>query len=195
MAEATVLFVDLAGFTALSESLEPAGIVTVLNEYFSAVVEIIEAHGGVITQFQGDAILAIYNVPVADPGHANKAVASARDIHAVIGSRKFGGHDLTCRVGINTGPVVAGNVGAEDRMNYTVHGDAVNTAARLEQLNKEFGTNTLISETTAKLAADHPLKEIGNMDIRGKSEKVTVYTFDASISPPIKAEGVYTKAH
>ena len=176
-AEATVLFVDLAGFTAMAETVTPKKVVEILNDYFSAAVGIIEAHDGVVTQFQGDAILAIFNVPIADPAHALKAVQTARDLQRLVRGKRFGGHELSCRIGVNTGPVIAGNVGARERLNYTVHGDAVNTAARLEQLNKEFGTAVLISGATAARLGGVALKKIGETEIRGKAEKVTVYTF------------------
>ncbi|MBT3990241.1 MAG: adenylate/guanylate cyclase domain-containing protein [Rhodospirillaceae bacterium] len=177
-AEATILFVDLAGFTAMSEQKRPEEIVEILNTYFSAVVDIIEANGGVITQFQGDAILAIYNVPMPDPGHAAHAVKTAHEIHEKVNDALFGGQKLSCRIGINTGSVIAGNVGAQARLNYTVHGDAVNLAARLEQMNKEFGTSTLISNSTVEQISGETFQPKGEVDIRGKEEKVTIYSFE-----------------
>jgi adenylate cyclase len=176
-AEATILFVDLAGFTAMSEQMQPEEIVDLLNTYFSAVVDIIEDNGGIITQFQGDAILAIFNVPMPDPNHAAHAVKTAREIHTQVNGTLFSGHKLSCRIGINTGSVIAGNVGAQARLNYTVHGDAVNLAARLEQLNKEFGTGTLISNSTIAQIEGGDFEPKGEVDIRGKVEKVTVYSF------------------
>ena len=177
-ARATVLFVDLAGFTAMSERLQPQEIVDVLNSFFSAIVEIIERHGGVITQFQGDAVLAIFNVPLADPDHAENAVRAAAEMHQAIKDRTFGGQVLSCRVGINTGDVVAGSVGAGGRLSYTVHGDAVNLAARLEQLNKEYGTGTLVSGSTAERVSAIPLRRIGEVEIRGKSEKISLFAVE-----------------
>ncbi len=174
--EATVLFVDLAGFTALAEGMEPADIIHVLNAYFTELVSIIEEKGGVITQFQGDAILAIFNVPRPLPDHARRAVEAARSIQRAVSRKKFLGHKLSCRVGVNTGPVVAGNVGASGRMNYTVHGDAVNLAARLEQLNKDHGTTILVSESTAQMAGVRQLRKIGPVSVRGRAAPVTVYT-------------------
>ncbi|MBT3915485.1 MAG: adenylate/guanylate cyclase domain-containing protein [Rhodospirillaceae bacterium] len=176
-AEATILFVDLAGFTNLSEQLKPQEIVDILNTYFSAVVDIIEQNSGVITQFQGDAILAIFNVPMPDEDHAAHAINAAREIHREINGSLFIGQKLSCRIGINTGSVIAGNVGAQARLNYTVHGDAVNLAARLEQLNKEFGTGTLVSASTVALVSGENFEPKGEVDIRGKVEKVTVYSF------------------
>nr|MBC8157758.1 adenylate/guanylate cyclase domain-containing protein [Alphaproteobacteria bacterium] len=177
-AHATVLFSDLAGFTTMSERLQPQEIVDVLNGYFSTVVEIIERHGGVITQFQGDAVLAIFNVPVADANHAENAVRAAIEIHRAIKGRAFAGQILSCRVGINTGDVVAGSVGAGGRLSYTVHGDAVNLAARLEQLNKEYGTGTLVSGATAERVSTIGLRRIGEVEIRGKTEKVSLFAVE-----------------
>ena len=157
-AEATILFVDLEGFTRLSESLKPQQITDLLNEYFSAVVEIIERHRGVVTQFQGDAILAIFNVPVSDSDHAGNAVKAAKEMYVAVSQREFAGHQFAIRVGVNTGEVFAGNVGAKDRLSYTVHGDAVNMAARLEAMNKEFGTRILIGGSTAALVSDVSLR-------------------------------------
>lgn len=178
--DATVLFVDMEGFTALSESLEPLAIINLLNEYFSCLVGIIEDRGGIITQFQGDAILAIFNIPVADPDHAAKAVRAGLEILAATEKRDFLGHRLQCRVGINTGAVVAGNVGAPERKNYTVHGNAVNVAARLERMNKELGTHILVAEKTARLAGLEGLRRVGSGHLRGQQEAVTVYTAAAT---------------
>jgi len=174
---ATILFVDLAGFTALAESMSPQRTVDMLNEYFTAVAEPIERYQGVITQFQGDAILAVFNVPIDDPGHARHAVAAAWEIAEIMARRRFaGGIELHNRIGINTGEVVAGSVGSPSRVHYTVHGDAVNLAARLEALNKQYGSRVLISEATARLLADPgACTEIGSVEIRGRREAVTVY--------------------
>ncbi|MCG8508001.1 MAG: adenylate/guanylate cyclase domain-containing protein [Rhodospirillales bacterium] len=179
LSSATVLFADLAGFTAMSERLDPPEIVEVLNRYFSAMVDIIEGHGGVVTQFQGDAILAIYNVPIADPDHAEKAVRTAIEMQKAVSERTFAGQRLSCRIGINTGDVVAGSVGASGRLSYTVHGDSVNLAARLEQLNKHYETQTLISGTTASLIEDVDLRAMGEVEIRGKGEPVTLFAVKA----------------
>ena len=177
--EATIFFVDLAGFTAMSERLNPQEIVEVLNDYFSKIVSIIEGHNGVITQFQGDAVLAIFNVPIEDDFHALNAIDTAREIIDVVAKNEFCGHQLSCRIGITTGDVVAGNVGAKDRLNYTVHGDIVNLAARLEQLNKEYSTKVLIAASTVERVNNVKFDEIGNISIRGKEEKVIVYTLSS----------------
>jgi len=173
---ATVLFADLAGFTSMTESLAPRNLVEVLNDYFSEVAEIIENNDGVITQFQGDAVLAIFNVPLPDPEHADHALASARSIVELVRTRTFGGQRLACRIGITMGEVVAGNVGATDRLNYTVHGDVVNLAARLEQMNKTYGTRVLVSESIITNVQSDSFQLLGNVEVRGKRESVKIYT-------------------
>ncbi len=173
---ATILFADIEGFTELVEKLSPERTVAMLNEYFSAVTKPIEKYGGVITQFQGDAILAVFNVPTDDPDHGGHAVRAALEIHNAVKAQKFADITLRNRVGINTGEVIAGSVGSENRVNYTVHGDAVNLAARLEALNKEYGTRVLMSQATADIIGDEfPYERIGEIEIRGKRAVVTVY--------------------
>ncbi|WP_259781368.1 adenylate/guanylate cyclase domain-containing protein [Aestuariispira ectoiniformans] len=175
-ATATVLFCDIKDFTALSEMSQPVEIIDILNAYFTKMVSIIEAHNGIITQFQGDAILAVFNVPLPDEKHAENAIRAALEMLEAVRTETFCGKKLACRIGVNTGPLVAGNVGADSRMNYTVHGDAVNTASRLEQLNKDHGTVLLVSETTQDLAQMPDLTEIGSVTLRGKQKPVRIYT-------------------
>ncbi|MEM7562179.1 MAG: adenylate/guanylate cyclase domain-containing protein [Pseudomonadota bacterium] len=179
--EATILFCDIESFTQLTEQLGPVHIVKVLNDYFSAMVEILETRGGVVTQFQGDAILATFNVPVSDSQHASHAVESAAAMLDCVKHQRFDGEKLNIRIGINTGPVVAGAIGARGRLNYTVHGDAVNLAARLESMNKEFSTRLMVSETTVSQVSDCEFQPIGELDIRGQSKLIQVYTL-ASLS-------------
>ena len=167
---------DVAGFTALAEKVGPVAIVNILNAYFAELVTIVEAHDGVVTQFQGDAILAVFNVPRPVPEHALRAVDAARAIQILVSGRTFVGHSLQCRIGIATGDVLAGNVGAPGRMNYTVHGDAVNLAARLEQLNKEHGTDILVAESTVSKIGEPGFRHIGSIDVRGRTARITVYT-------------------
>lgn len=173
---ATILYSDIANFTTISERLAPPQVVEMLNEYFSAVIEPIERHSGVVNQFQGDAMLVTFNVPVEDPQHARQALQTALEIRHATHGRTFAGVKLETRIGINTGLVIAGNVGSKGRYNYTVHGDAVNVAARLEQLNKDYGTTLLVSENTVSaLDGDHRLEIIGEAPVRGKRETVTIF--------------------
>ena len=173
---ATILYSDLEAFTSIVEDMPPIQVVQMLNEYFPAVIEPINRHGGVVNQFQGDAMLVTFNVPVEDPHHADEAVKAACEIQEVVKNRTFAGVSLRTRIGINTGPVIAGNVGSGDRINYTVHGDAVNVAARLEQLNKDHGTVVLVSGSTVSLlTGTYPLESIGEVKIRGKHESVELF--------------------
>ena len=177
--EATILFTDIEGFTTLSERLAPERLISVLNEYFAVVSEPIVRHGGVINQFQGDAILATFNMPDALPDHASEAVQAACDMQRALRQHRFGdGLVLRSRIGINTGRVVGGLVGTGDRLGFTVHGDEVNLAARLEQLNKEHGTRILVSRRTADLAGRDrfDFAPIGTTTVRGRQASVELFS-------------------
>jgi len=174
--EATILFADLAEFTNLTETKGPQGIVEILNAYFDSAAEVISAHHGVITQFQGDAILATFNVPIEDASHATNAVNAAIALQNLTDKNTFGGTQLKSRIGICSGPVVAGNVGGSGRLNYTVHGNTVNMAARLEVLNKEYQSTILVSESTQQLLDGIPCERIGSISVRGISAPVDVYS-------------------
>lgn len=174
-AKATVLFCDLEGFTSLTEQVGPQGIMSLLNEYFEDMVSTLERHHGVVTQFQGDAILATFNVPIEDPEHANKALQAALEMNAAVSAKKYAGHSVNHRIGINTGPVVAGAVGATGRLSYTVHGDAVNLASRLESLNKEYGSRILVSEHTVSLSSGFNFRRAGSTTVRGQSKPVELF--------------------
>jgi len=181
--EASIFFCDLESFTQLSESINPVQLIAVLNEYFAAVTAPIEACGGVITQYQGDAILASFNLPNALEDHAGKAIRTAIEIQRLLESREFsGGIRLRCRIGINTGIVVGGLVGSSRLLGYTVHGVEVNFAARLEQLNKEHGTRIIVSERTRRLAIAGTGEDrfqftaLGETVVRGRSVSVPVYS-------------------
>ncbi|MCX4029792.1 adenylate/guanylate cyclase domain-containing protein [Endozoicomonas sp. SM1973] len=172
--EATMLFTDIAGFTSLSEELSPETLIQVLNHYFSVVAEPIEAFGGTINQFQGDAILATFNLPTADDDHARHAIEAALAIQQALAKEQI---ELTTRIGINTGLVVGGLVGTKDRLTYTVHGDAVNLAARLEALNKQYNTLILLSERTRALAKGaFDFRLVGEVQVRGRTQPTSIYT-------------------
>ncbi len=182
---ATVMFTDIAGFSTISEKIAPHAVIALLNEYFSALIEPIEHHGGVIHQFQGDAILATFNLPVEDPHHALQAVRAAQAIQACVQARRFGGGlELRTRVGINTGNVVGGTVGGTGRLGYTVHGDAVNLAARIESLNKTFGTQVLVAaETVALCHGAIAFREVGTSEVRGREHVVRLFTPESAERP------------
>ena len=175
--EATILFTDIEGFTSICESLKPDEIVTMLNEYFTLVSEPIREFGGVITQFQGDAVLASFNLPVEDKSHAANAVNAAIKVQKLLLTHEFvHGIPLRTRIGVHTGPVVGGTVGDGVRLGYTVHGDTVNVAARLEQMNKDYASSILVSESTATLAeSDFNFQEVGQVPLRGRKEPVRAF--------------------
>lgn len=173
---ATILYSDIEGFTAIAERMPPEQVVQMLNEYFSTVVAPIDRNGGIVNQFLGDALLVTFNIPIADPRHAEQAVRTAMEMQEALKGRTFAGVPLRTRIGINTGDVIAGNVGSGDRTNYTVYGDTVNIAARLEQLNKQYGTLVLVSgATVACLDGAYPLQTIGEVPIRGKAAPVSLF--------------------
>ncbi len=176
--EATIFFSDIENFTGLSESLDPTALITVLNEYFTLVTEPIERHGGVINQYQGDAILASFNLPNALEDHAGEALRAALEIQRLLSDHRFsGGVALASRVGINTGVVIGGLVGNDRRLGYTLHGDEVNLAARLEQLNKEYGTRIIVSARTRELAGTVPARyeDLGDTTVRGRRTPVRIF--------------------
>lgn len=174
---ATVMFTDIVGFTSITENMKPESVFAMLNEYFKTVIKPVTHWGGIVNQFQGDAMIVTFNVPLALEHHADCAVQAALDIQSATTEIKFGGIALQTRIGIHTGDVIAGNVGSGDRFNYTVYGDAVNLAARLEQLNKEYDTLVLVSaDTVEQLTHEYKLSSIGEISIRGKEQKVYVHS-------------------
>ncbi len=182
--EATILFCDIEAFTSLTETLGPIRIVDMLNAYFSDMVEVLETHGGIVTQFQGDAILATFNVPIAAENHAHNAIAAALDMLQRVATQRYSGESIKTRIGINTGAVVAGAIGAKGRLNYTVHGDAVNLAARLENLNKIYHTRLIVSESSTSQAPDFAFTLIGDTPVRGQTQSTRIYTIE-SIDPRV----------
>jgi class 3 adenylate cyclase len=175
-AKASVLVSDIEGFAALTDSLGARRTIEFLNAYFEVVVGIIERYRGVITQFQGDAVLAVFNVPLADRDHGANALRAALEIVRAAREQSFAGVRALNRVGISTGRVVAGAVGAAGRLTYTVHGNAVNLAARLEQMNKDYGTRILLTDKTAERCPGFALRKVGDARIRGYGEPVALYT-------------------
>jgi class 3 adenylate cyclase len=181
-AKATVLVCDIEGFTLLTDSLGPQRVVEILNAYFEVAGEIVERYRGVITQFQGDAVLAVFNLPLADPDHGANALRAAIDLVRAADGHDFAGVRLRNRIGISTGRVVAGSVGSRGRLSYTVHGNAVNLASRIEELNKDYGTRILLGEKTAERCPGFDLAKVGDAEIRGYGEKVPLYTVRAAIA-------------
>ena len=177
---ASILFTDIEGFSAYSETVTPKMLAATLNEYFGAMCDAIERNGGVITQFQGDAMLIVYNALSPEPDHARRAVETALEIQRICNSRTFGNaKQLNTRCGINTGEIMVGAVGAQDRLVFTVHGDNVNIAARLEQLNKDHGSYVMLTEETRIACGDgYAFRQVCETVVRGREAPTTVYTID-----------------
>jgi adenylate cyclase len=179
--DVSILFSDLRGFTTLSEQLPPERIASHLNEYFEAMTTAIFAHHGMINDFVGDAVMAVFGAPMADADHAWHAVQSARDMDRAlerlnVGWDAAGLPRLRMGIGIHTGPVFAGNVGGRDRIKYTVIGDPVNVASRVEGLNKELGTTILITEDTLAAVGERVrTRDCGPQAVKGRVEKVQVF--------------------
>ena len=177
---ATVLFTDIEGFSTISEKVSPQVLSAMLNDYFTALSAVIARHGGMIVHFQGDALLVGYNTVIADADHAANALRTALGIQNITRETIFGpGLVLKTRCGVNTGPMTVGAVGAGEQLVFTCHGDEVNVAARLEQLNKQHGTYVLASQSTRAAAGEgFSFREIGAITVRGRATPTLVYAVE-----------------
>ncbi|MEO5376531.1 MAG: CHASE2 domain-containing protein [Magnetococcus sp. DMHC-6] len=179
--EMTALFSDVAGFSSISENLTPKELVHLLNEYLTAMCNIIARHHGTIDKFEGDAIIAFWGAPIDQADHAKLACLACidmqKEMHHMRNRLKEANRPaMHIRIGLNSGPMVVGNMGSAQRMDYTIMGDAVNLAARLEGANKFYGSDTLISETTYKLAQEViDVRQLDTVRVVGKREAVTIY--------------------
>lgn len=178
--ELTIMFSDLAGFTALSEGLEPEELTALLNDYLTAMTDIILEEGGTLDKYEGDAILAFWNAPLGQSDHAARACRAAVRCQRKLadlrpGFRERCGRDLHARIGLHTGWVVVGNMGSHQRFDYTVLGDAANLASRLEGANKAFATGILISGHTRGQAEEFLCRSLGPLQVVGRKEPVEVF--------------------
>ncbi|MDY6935581.1 MAG: CHASE2 domain-containing protein [Spirochaetota bacterium] len=177
----TIFFSDVAQFSAISEALSPTDLVHLLNEYLSEMTDIILKHNGTVDKYEGDAIMAFYGAPQHLEDHAIKACLAAIDMQNRLKDmrmawRKHGKHELYVRMGLNTGVAVVGNMGSRTRMDYTVMGDSVNLASRLEGANKNYETYTMISESTYNAAKDHIVaRQLDVIQVVGKDVPIQVY--------------------
>lgn len=177
LADATLMFTDIESFTALSESLTPADVAGILNRYYGTVVPVIQRHGGVVNNCIGDGLFASFNLPLPQERHAAAALEAAREIQKALAGVTFpAGVQIRTRIGINTGPVIGVTIGTADWLSYTLLGDAVNIASRVEQLNKQFGSAILATESTVRAAGDgFPCVRLGETGVRGHLGDVVVY--------------------
>jgi len=180
--EVTVLFADLEGFTPMVESTPPKEVVLIINSYFAVMNEVIKEHQGLVLQFIGDEVEAVFGAPMFRPDHPDAAVRAAlamckqlrglnRDLE------REGRAPLAHRIGIHSGPAVAANIGSPERLTYSLVGDTINLAARLEGLNKAFGTEILLSESTReRLTLDIPFRALPRTAVKGKRDPVGIFT-------------------
>lgn len=185
--ELTFLATDLADFTPLVENLDPGAVVAVMNEYLGEVTRIVFANGGTIDTVVGDAVHAMFGAPLEQPDHAARAVACALAIDAF--SREFSARKWAegvpigrTRIGVHTGSAIVGNFGGEGFFHYTAHGDAVNTASRLESVNKQLGTRICVSADTVAQIPDFVGRPVGTLVLKGKEQGIKAYE-------PVSAEG------
>jgi adenylate cyclase len=185
----SVLFADIRGFTTFTERGQPEAVVAQLNEYFSRMVSVVFAHQGTVDKFVGDMVMALFGAPLADPDHADHAVQAALGMLDALGElnglwETTGRPPLEIGIGVNSGDMVAGIIGSDTIMSYTVIGDAVNLGSRIESLNKEYGTRLIISESTrARLKGRYDMKALGAVTVKGKSEPVTIFEVLARAEP------------
>ena len=172
----TFLFTDVRGFTNLSEKLPPEQVTDIMNKVLTEQVTCIQAHGGMVDKFIGDACMAIFNAPLDIDEHEKRAVACAQDMRTAIQLlQKTLPEPVAIGIGVNTGEAVVGNMGSDTRFDYSAIGDAVNTAARLESATKEVGVDILIGHKTAK-NCKIVLKLLKPIKVKGKEKKLTIYT-------------------
>jgi adenylate cyclase len=187
----TVLFSDIRGFTSITEKGNPEELVAQLNEYFSRMVAIVFRHHGTVDKFVGDMVMALFGAPLDDAEHGDHAVAAAVEMVKELGelNRKWIGEgraQLDIGVGVNSGGMIAGNIGSSSIMSYTVIGDNVNLGSRLESLNKEYRTRIIISDATRSLLhAQYEIRPLGDVVVKGKTRPVAI--FEVVVPSPLQA--------
>ena len=179
--DVTVFFSDLEGFSSIAEKMSPAELVAFVNEYLSAMTDIIESRGGYVDKYIGDSIVAVFGAPVDDADHARNAAQAALSCRARLeelnkSSPAFRGLDVAHRMGLNSGEALVGNIGSRRRFNYSVMSDAVNVASRLEGANKFYGTNIIASETTvSQTGSIFSWRELDAVRVKGRATPVKIY--------------------
>jgi adenylate cyclase len=179
----TIMFTDIRAFTTFSETAPPELVLETLNEYFDDMIEAIFEHGGTLVAYRGDGLLVVFGAPLAFDDHADRALAAAREMLDVrlprfnsrLRARGIGAFRMG--IGLNSGPFMSGNVGSRRRMEYTVHGDTVNTASRIEGMTADSPHSLLMAESTAEsLAALDGLEFVGEFEVRGRQSAIRLWT-------------------
>jgi class 3 adenylate cyclase len=180
MRNVTVYFSDIADFSSIAEKISPTELVAAMNDYLSAMTDVIEAHGGFVDKYFGDAIVAVFGAPIDDPHHAANAVRAALRCSASLGALDRAtaafGTAVRQRIGLNSGEALVGNIGSRRRFNYTVMGDVVNLASRLEGANKLYGTTVVASQATVALTGNAFVwRELDAIRVKGRTEVVRIF--------------------
>jgi len=178
--EMTVLFSDVRSFTTISESMEPDDLSELLNEFLSEMTEIIHKHGGAVDKYIGDAIMAFWGAPLPSETHAEDAVNASLEMterlkEMNISFKERGWPELRIGVGISSGMVSVGNMGSKFRMAYTVMGDTVNVASRIEDLTKKYQVQVIASEYTKRMAPQLKYRQLDTLKVKGRDMPVTIY--------------------
>lgn len=190
----TILFSDIRNFTTMSEGMTPEEVVDILNEYLTKMTDVVYRHGGTLDKFIGDAVMAFWSAPIIQEDHPRRAMMCALDMFVELKAlqekwRKEGRPVMDIGVGINTGDVVVGNMGSHERMDYTVIGDNVNLASRLESLNKQYHAHIIISESTYSYVSELiEAKSLGGVKVKGKEKEVNIFqVFGRKNEEPVTA--------
>jgi adenylate cyclase len=178
--EMTVLFTDVRGFTTISEGLDPKQLSQLMNEFLTPLTEVIYKHRGTVDKFMGDCIMAFWGAPLADPAHARNGILAGIEMHEVLKKLKpefqaRGWPEIRIGVGLNTGRMSVGNMGSKLRTAYTVMGDAVNLASRLEGITKEYGADIIVGEGTKEAVPEVVFRELDRVRVKGKDEAVAIF--------------------
>ncbi len=190
--EMTVLFSDVRGFTSISEGLDPKELSTLMNEFLTPLSRIIYKQRGTIDKYMGDCIMAFWGAPLQDKDHARNAILASLEMQKTLKAlqpsfKERGWPEIRIGVGINTGPVSVGNMGSEVRVAYTVMGDEVNLASRLEGLTKQYGVEIIVGENTRHLVTDFLYRELDHVRVKGKDKAVAIYEPMALVCEASKA--------
>jgi len=186
--QGSVLFLDVADFTTLSENYPPEVLIQIINRFLGTMAEIVMRNEGMIDKFIGDAVMAAWGAPLQQPDHALRACRAALEMEVAmvdIAAREeqLTGARLQARIGINSGEMLAGNVGGTRRFDYSVYGNEVNTASRIEGVNKLYGTHLMIGENTARVVADQfVLREVDRVLLKGKHVPIDIFELQAPVT-------------
>jgi adenylate cyclase len=178
--EMSMLFSDVRGFTTISERMDPKELSRFMNEFLTPLTEVIYRHRGTVDKYMGDCVMAFWGAPLADPNHARNAVLAGLEMQATLKGlqarfREKGWPEIKAGVGVNSGQVRVGNMGSQMRIAYTVMGDAVNLASRLEGITKQYGVDMVVGENTRGALPDFLFRELDRVRVKGKDEPVAIY--------------------